>query len=429
MTSQPHRWHHSLVLRCYGALRPNGLMAALVIIVLCQAVASAQFAYQKIVTLGHATDSGSTPFSSLITGPDGALYGTTYGGGVSNVGTIYKLNKDGSGYQPLYSFKGQPGDGEHPYGPLAMGTNGVLFGTTEFGGSNSVGTLFMMKSDGSGYRVLVHFGGSPGSYPRGQLILGDDGNLYGTSRFSGTSGGGTIYKIRHDGGGFQVVYNLAAPALTGWDQRAWLLRASDGRFYGTCFEGGTDGFGTVFGINQDGSDFTTLYNFKGTNFADGAGPHAPLIEGKDGFLYGTTQNGGLPSPFLGSGDPGWGTVFKIRKDGSDYRVLHLMDADHGEPAVNYGGVEHARARKSFEALKCQESVQRIEAAAIFANGIDRSVISGATCQRRPVKSACSTFQEAGAGPLRVARQYTEPPHDAEIRTIGLEPIDRPRTSC
>jgi len=338
MTSQAQRWHHSLGLSCYCALRPNGLLAALGIVVLCQAVASAQFAYQRIVSLGDATDSGSTPLSSLISGPDGTLYGTTYYGGVSNAGTIFKLNKDGSGYQPLYHFKGSPGDAQYPYGPLAMGTNGVLFGTTEFGGSNSVGALFMMKSDGNGYRVLVHFGGSPGAYPRGQLILGDDGSLYGTTRSGGTSGGGTIYKIRHDGSGFQVVYNLAAPAMTGWDQRSWLLRASDGRFYGTCFSGGTDGHGTVFRINQDGSDFTTIYNFKGTNFADGAGPHAPLIEGKDGFLYGTTQNGGLPSPFLGTDERGWGTVFKIRKDGSDYRVLHLMDADHGEPAVNYGGV-------------------------------------------------------------------------------------------
>src|SRR5437667_92006 len=82
-------------------------------------------------------------------------------------------------------------------------------------------------------------------------------------------------------------------AVTGYVAKAGLLKASDGKFYGTTFYGGRDGFGTVFRLNQDGSAFQTLHHFQGTNFSDGAGPHAPLIEGSDGLLYGTTQWGGL----------------------------------------------------------------------------------------------------------------------------------------
>src|SRR5207249_4911418 len=121
--------------------------------------------------------------------------------------------------------------------------------------------------------------------------------------------------IPHEGSGFQVVHNFLALAPAGSDPRAGLLRASDGRFYGTTFFGGTDGFGTVFGLNQDGTGFATLYSFKGTNFADGAGPHAPLIEARDGFLYGTTQWGGLPTSGPVSTGTGQGTLFKIAKDG------------------------------------------------------------------------------------------------------------------
>src|SRR2546430_1905547 len=136
----PWQWFRAPGLKLTPALLPFNILLA--VLVFRQPVVSAQFLYQKVLSLGYATDSGNSPFSSLLEGSDGFLYGTTYGGGASNMGTIFRLNSDGGGYQILYSFRGSPGDGAEPYAALGLGTNGALYGTTEFGGSNNIGTIF-----------------------------------------------------------------------------------------------------------------------------------------------------------------------------------------------------------------------------------------------------------------------------------------------
>src|SRR5207237_7588124 len=106
------------------------------------------------------------------------------------------------GYRILYMFRGTPADVTLPYGTLAVGTNGVLYGTTDQGGINAAGTVFRINRDGTGYRVLLHCAATNvGTNPRGQLIVGDDGALYGTTQFGDRSTTGTIYKIPHEGSG------------------------------------------------------------------------------------------------------------------------------------------------------------------------------------------------------------------------------------
>ncbi|HZV33370.1 MAG TPA: choice-of-anchor tandem repeat GloVer-containing protein [Verrucomicrobiae bacterium] len=131
------------------------------------------------------------PCSGVIEGSDGALYGVTPrgGGGVPGAGTVYKINKNGLGYTLLHAFQGSP-DGSLPYGALVQGLNNMLYGTTQLGGSNSLGTVFEISLDGSTYNILYQFAsGTDGYYPYAGLVQGPSssgsGVLYGAT-YSGT---------------------------------------------------------------------------------------------------------------------------------------------------------------------------------------------------------------------------------------------------
>src|SRR5882762_8157614 len=133
----------------------------------------------------------AVPFCHLIEGTDGAMYGTTVAGGISNSGAVFVLRKDGSGYAVLKSFSGA--DGRGPYGDVVEGTNGALYGTTYGGGTSNFGTLFRLNKDGSDSRVLHNFlGGTDGKNPWGALIKGPDAALYGSTVFSDATTRGTL---------------------------------------------------------------------------------------------------------------------------------------------------------------------------------------------------------------------------------------------
>src|SRR5262245_64092779 len=120
------------------------------------ATSDARTNYQRLKSFGVR---GATEFAplGLIEGSDGKLYGTL-GGGTNDAGTVFKLNKDGSGYTILRWFTGTGGDGASPSG-LVEGQDGVLYGTTLGGGTNDAGTVFKLNRDGSGYSVLRRFTG------------------------------------------------------------------------------------------------------------------------------------------------------------------------------------------------------------------------------------------------------------------------------
>jgi uncharacterized repeat protein (TIGR03803 family) len=154
--------------------------------------------------------------SPLLEASDGKLYGTTYAGGTSNnAGTVYRLNKDGSGFEFLRAFNGVGGDGRHPSGRLVEGADGALYGTTERGGTNGWGTLFSLNKNGGGFAVLAVFGDALGKYPRGGLVIGPDGGFFGTTDQGGAMGFGTIFRygppIEEITG---LSFNGAQPSLT-----------------------------------------------------------------------------------------------------------------------------------------------------------------------------------------------------------------------
>jgi uncharacterized repeat protein (TIGR03803 family) len=241
---------------------------------------------------------GSSPAAGLIQGTDSRLYGTTFNGGANGFGTVFAVNPDGTGFTTLYSFT-SGNDGANPTANLIEGTDGRLYGTAEFGGANSFGTVFALNLNGTGFTTLYSFtSGSDGALPSASLIQGTDGRLYGTAQSGGTIGFGTVFAVIPDGTGFTTLYSFT-DGNDGANPIGSLIQATDGRLYGTAESGGTTGNGTMFALNPDGTGFATLYSFTGGN--DGANPQAGLIQGTDGRFYGTTANGGA----------GNGTVFAI----------------------------------------------------------------------------------------------------------------------
>lgn len=262
---------------------------------------------------GPPNDGDNPTYNSLST--DGnVLYGFTGGGGTNRDGTLFKVDADGTGYQVLYSFTGGT-NGFIPVGtPLLLG--GEIYGMTYNGGRWTNGTIFKINTNGTGFQLLHSFGnilaGQFDEHPQGSLVS-DGVNLYGMTPFSlFNQGEGEIFAIGTNGAGFTIYHNFSSGLSDGSNPNGSLL-LSDGVLYGTTSSGGTNGGGTVFRLNSDGSGFQLLYCFTsffgGTN--QGANPWGSLIL-SGSTLYGTTLGGGS----------GYGTVFSVQTDGSGIQVLH-----------------------------------------------------------------------------------------------------------
>jgi uncharacterized repeat protein (TIGR03803 family) len=258
------------------------------------------------------TADGSSPYTGLLADGAGNLYGTTYQGGASNLGTVFTIKPDGSGYTVLHSFFGGSAGGANPLSGLVTDGGTTLFGTTQFGGASNLGTVFTIKTDGSGFALLSSLAGVFGSHPRGNLLADGAGNLFGTTP-SGGYGAGTVFTIKTDGSGFTLLHAFPSlPTLEGAGPNGDLVADGAGNLYGTAYAGGALDLGTVFTIRTDGTGFAVLRSFAG-GIADGSGPHAGLLADGAGNLYGTTVHGGASDA---------GTVFRIAIDGSAFAVVH-----------------------------------------------------------------------------------------------------------
>jgi uncharacterized repeat protein (TIGR03803 family) len=234
-------------------------------------------------------------------GSDGALYGTTYRGGSNGLdtqyqgyGTVFRLNKDGSGYEILHHFGSVPDDGERPWCPIVEASDGMLYGTTVYGGGtnmngDSYGTIFRMNKEGTDYTVLYRLNGtSDGKWPIAQVIEASNGILYGTTEYGGPSDlyYGTVFALDKNGNNFRVLHSFGPnPGVDGLLPGGPLFEASDGALYGTTIIAGNAG-GTVFKINKDGSGYVILHRFDSQSQI-ALNPYAQLTQGSDGALYGT----------------------------------------------------------------------------------------------------------------------------------------------
>ena len=258
--------------------------------------------YSQLTTLLNFTgaSNGSSPRGSLIS--DGTfLYGMTELGGANNLGTIFKIKPDGTGYQKLLDFDGTL-KGSNPKGSLYFdGT--FLYGMTKAGGNTNIGTIFKIKPDGTSFLKLFDFASATGSAPEGSLI--SDGTfLYGM-----TTTGQKVFKIKPDGTNYVILYSFNF-GISGYPQESLFY---DGNFlYGLT--GTSNIAGTIFKIKTDGTGFVTLKVFliNGSSYPDGFQPVGHLISDET-FLYGVTGSGGSFNS---------GTIFKIKPDGTGFQVIY-----------------------------------------------------------------------------------------------------------
>ncbi len=302
-------------------------------------------------------EDGYSPLGGLLLASDGSFYGTTSFGAATEVntaGTVYRFAPNSGGFTVLHRFQshttpaGTPvvnADGAYPEADLIEGSDGFLYGVAPTGGANANGTVFKLAKDGTSFSVLHVFGAktsadtvtpptnADGIGPVGALVEGADGYFYGTAPGGGGTGHGTIFRLRFDGSGFEVLHTLpalgpassTAPAVNtdGAFPLAGLTDGQDGRFYGVASAGGSVGYGTLFAYDPVGDVFTVLHNFDGTK---GAQPSGELRLGLDGKLYGTTASGGTDT----NGNSALlGTIFSIARDGSGFTSLHSFDGNDG----------------------------------------------------------------------------------------------------
>ena len=238
---------------------------------------------------------GSEPSATLVLGSDGNLYGTTYEGGTYARGTIFKATSSGA-LTTLYSFTGFR-DGGYPNG-LMQASDGNFYGTASSGGSWGEGSAFKITPGGAFANLYSFTGGGDGGYPESSLVQGSGGNFYGTTSSGGSGYSGTVFQLAPDGA-VTTLYSFIGPS-DGRSPKTALIQASDGNLYGTASSGGSRGFGTLFGLAPSG--VLTVYHSFG-EVVDSRTPNAPLIQGIDGSLYGTTSTGGESNAN--------GTIFKV----------------------------------------------------------------------------------------------------------------------
>jgi uncharacterized repeat protein (TIGR03803 family) len=234
------------------------------------------------------------PQAELLEASDGRLYGTAYSGGGFGPGGVFRLNKDGTGYQVLYGFRATNNDGQGPLGGLIEALDGLLYGTTEFGGQSNKGTIFRIAKAGTNYARIKDLGLVSGgaANPLGTLLQAGDGLLYGTSYSGGASNAGAIFKVETNGANFAFVHSLDSAADEASEPRAGLVSAPDGSLLGTTRVGGIANQGAIYRVRTNGvPTYETVHHFTG-RAGDGARSRSPLVRTPNGIYYGTTFSGG-----------------------------------------------------------------------------------------------------------------------------------------
>ena len=256
-----------------------------VLLVGCLTGACAVQAQTFSVVYNFANSDGFGPMAGVVQGTDGALYGTTSQGGAAGLGTVFRFDRSAGSLNTLHSFNG--GDGSTLYSGLAQGNDGALYGSTFDGGALNLGTLFRVGTTGANFVSLYSFSGPDGENPDDlKLVKAADGSFYGATSAGGTYGGGTIFRLDPATGALTTLYNFAETA--GVD--AGLVAGRDGKLYGTTYSGGANAAGSVFSIDPATFTLTTLHDFGGTG---GSYPvPGALLHASDGYLYGSTQLGG-----------------------------------------------------------------------------------------------------------------------------------------
>ncbi len=300
---------------------------------------------------------GVEPQSHVVAGGS-ILYGTGLGTRETGMGSAFKMNSDGSGFTVLHNFFDPVTEGRAPYAAPTL-DGSWLYGTTAGGGQYTYGTVYKVKTDGTGFTLLRSFSGDDTVAPEASLIIVGS-TLYGTAAQGGGAQSGMVYKMNTDGTGFSSIHDFTdsyddggspqasltlsgsrlygstnttifamnldgsdytplrhfSPATDG-DSPIGALMVSGSTIYGATYVGGSHNDGTLYKVNTDGTGFTVLHQFAGGS-SDGFWPTSGLTL-RGSTLYGVTDGGGTT---------GTGTMYSINTDGSGFQVLHSFGGGH-----------------------------------------------------------------------------------------------------
>lgn len=201
---------------------------------------------EEIHSFTNISSEPVTP-AGVIEGSDGKLYGTSRHGGASDQGMVFKMNKDGSQYQVLYSFVAPSGNIVWP-NPLFEASDGYLYGTTYRGGEDSEGMIYRISKAGA-YNFITAFTAGKGN-PVGALAEGPGGWLYGVTQESGNFQGGHLFRFKIGGASTIYILHHFGEGNLGRDPGTGVVLDPAGAIYGTTQYGGFgSGFGTIFRVD------------------------------------------------------------------------------------------------------------------------------------------------------------------------------------
>ncbi len=236
---------------------------------------------------------GLTLFGTPVVGPDGFLYGTASSGGANGNGTLFRVGFDGSGFEVVYAFSTLVAnanglsindDGAAPVAGLTDGGNGLLYGVTNLGGSEGNGTIFSFDPVSKLLTTLHAFDGNAGARPTGELLLADDGRLYGSTGTGGTNAQGntttfgTLFSINRDGTGFTKL--LSFDGNNGSAPTGKLVQLDASTFSGVATSGGRCGQGVLYNLSLTGDEVKGVTNCgQKKNGGGSAGPLLLLLLG------------------------------------------------------------------------------------------------------------------------------------------------------
>jgi len=288
---------------------------------------------------------GAQPWGSLLQASDGKLYGMTSRGGINDYGlsggVIFSYDVSTATYNKLKSFNTNQ-DGNTLNGGICKASDGNLYGTTTYGGSNNYGVIFSYNPATNVFSKLKDFSGKDGANPQGNLIQASDGKLYGMTLQGGNDqhyyGTGVIFSFDPATATYTKLYDFN-DETNGAYPRGSLLQASDGILYGMASRGGTNDYGVIFSYNPATSTFKKVFDFDGKS---GVSPNGSLIQASDGKLYGMTTNGGDAPDFYGNG-----VIFSFDPSTSTYTKKYNFEGFENDGGWPYGSLIQAPDGKLY----------------------------------------------------------------------------------
>ncbi|WP_370480326.1 choice-of-anchor tandem repeat GloVer-containing protein [Tamlana flava] len=234
-------------------------------------------------------DGHEPQYFKLCEGDNNKLYGMTAKGGLADGGILFEYDPTTDTYTKKIDFAYDSVDAKAPYGGLMLASNNKMYGVSRNGGANNNGVLFEYDYHNNTYTKLNDFNlSTTGSNPTGNLLEASDGKLYGMSSLGGPAGDGAIYRYDIDANSFNIVIYFGT--TNGANPYGELVETSDNKLYGMTSRGGTNDMGVLFEYDLSTTTYTKKIDFDGTT--KGKYPYGGISIGDDGKLYGVTRQGG-----------------------------------------------------------------------------------------------------------------------------------------